>query len=706
MQGADARSADGVPVTRVDVGGVAVLAIDNPPVNALSAGLRAALLAALQEAEADPAIAAVVVGAEGRTWPAGADIREFDLPPRSPELPELCNALAASVKPVVAALHGTVLGGGLELALAMALRVAAPSTRLGFPEVALGLLPGAGGTQRAPRMIGAAAALDMMLSGVPVTAERARAMGLVDVVADDVIARAIELARGLARGAAPPPRPRPVDGPDAPAAFLDAVARARAQRRDPRLPAPQRIVDCVEASLVLPAEEGAVFERSAFAELRAAPQSAALRHMFLSERQARRHPELDDVARRNRKLAVVAGWGDGAADMVRILLAGGLSVTLFDSDTAGLTRTIGRVASGYDRAQGQGAITPEARAAQWARFEGATATADLNGAELFVDLAPRDPDARAQLLDDLDRRLDPDAILALGVSGPELDAGIAASGRPASVLGLMPAGAGTATLYELIASPVTSREAIGTVCDLLQGAGRLVVRTGLGDGSILERLAGALRRAADGLVDMGISPYAVDRAMEAWGMSPAPYLALDRQGLIVDAEWRLRQVTLGDAGRDDSAWIGSGIGAELLTRGWTGQAAGHGYYLHDAPGPAREDPEVVAIMRARLRDQALRLPPDAIVARLLAALANEGARLIDEGIARRPADIDLVAVAGLAVARWRGGPMQVADGTGLLKMRNELKRLAATEGASQWRPAALWDTLIRNGRRFGDLNAV
>lgn len=706
MQVADAQSADRVPVTRVDLGGVAVLAIDAPPVNALSAALRAALLAALQEAEADPAIAAIVVGAEGRTWPAGADIREFGLPSRAPELPDLCNAMAASVKPVVAALHGTVLGGGLELALAMALRVAAPSTRLGFPEVNLGLLPGAGGTQRAPRLIGAAAALDMMLSGQPVTAERARAMGLVDVVADDVIARAIELARGLASGAALPLRPKPADGPDAPAAFLDAVARARAQRRDPRLPAPHRIIDCVEAALVLPAGEGVVFERSAFAELRATPQSAALRHMFLSERQARRHPELEGVARQKRKLAVVAGWGDAAADMVRILLAGGLSVTLFDSDTAGLTRTIGRVASAFDRAQGQGAITPEVRAAQWARFEGATATADLNGAELFIDLAPRDAETRAQLLDDLDRRLDAAAILGLAASGPELDAAIAASGRPASVLGLMPAGASAATLYEIIASPMTSREAIGTVCDLLQGAGRLVVRAGLGEGSILERLAGALRHAADGLVDTGISPYVVDRAMEAWGMSPAPYLALDRQGLIADAEWRLRQATLSDAGRDDSAWIGSGIGAELLTRGWTGQAAGRGYYLHDVPGQAREDPEVVALIRARLRDQAVRLPSEAIVARLLAALANEGARMIEEGIARRPADVDLVAVAGLGIARWRGGPMQVADETGLLKMRNELKRLAATGAGSQWRPAALWDTLIRNGRRFGDLNGA
>jgi len=695
------------PVGREDVAGIAVLVIDNPPVNALSAPVREGLLQAMTEAEADPSVQAIVLAAEGRTWPVGADIREFERPAAerasAPSLPEVCDALAGAIKPVVAALHGTVLGGGLELALAATARVAAPRTSLGFPEVTLGLLPGAGGTQRAPRLIGARAALEMMLGGVPVGVTQAQALGLVDLVADDAVAAALDMARSLAAGEALPARPLPPDPPNAPGPFLDALARARAVPRDPRLPAPGRIIDCVEAALVLPADEGAVFERTAFAELLASPESAALRHMFQAERSSRRSatPRLDGAP--VRRLAAVAGWGEAGADMARLLLAAGLSVTLFDADTARLTRTIGRVASGYDHAQAQGQIGAEERAAQWARFEGATAPADLNGTELFIDLAPRDAEERAGLISDLAGRLDPAAIVALAVTGPELEAAIAAYGQPGSVVGLWPAGPGAARLFELLASPVTARATLAELTALLHGAGRIVVRTGLGDAAIGERLLGALHRAADELVDQGVSPYAIDRAMEDWGMSPGPFQAQDRAGLLSDAEWRLRQAAEGGVSRDNS-WIGSGIGTELLSLGRTGQAAGRGYYRHEGAGGVAEDPEVTALVATRGGDRPLRIGAVAIADRMIAALANEGARLIEEGIARCPGDIDLVAVWGLNVARWRGGPMQVADRRGLLALRNDLRRLAAAGDTGLWQPARLWDTVIRHGKHFDDLN--
>jgi len=424
----------------------------------------------------------------------------------------------------------------------------------------------------------------------------------------------------------------------------------------------------------------------------------------MSERRSRRAHAQRPATGPARQLAAVAGDGEGGADMVRLLLGAGLSVTLFDSDTARLTRTIGRVASGFDHAQARGLIGAAARAEQWARFEGATAPVDLNGTELFIDLAPRDQDDRIELIEELAMRLDPAAVLALAVSGPDLEAAMGASGRPGAVVGLWPAGAGAPRLYEVLASPVTAREALSGLVALLQDAGRLVVRTGLGDGSISERLCGALHRAADELIDQGVSPYVIDRAMDLWGMSPGPFLALDRAGLLSDAEWRLRQAAQSGDVRDDR-WIGSGIGAELLTRGWTGQAAGRGYYRHDGELAPTEDPEVAALVAARGGASPLRIGSEAIAARLMAALANEGARLIEEGIARCPADVDLVAVHGLGIARWRGGPMQFADQRGLLAVRNDLRRFARAGDAGLWQPARLWDSVIRHGKHFADLNA-
>ncbi len=352
--------------------GIGWITIDNPPVNALSSAVRSGLEAALTTASADPAVKVIVLRAAGRSWSAGADIREFGAASEAPELPDLCARLAAEAKPVIAALHGAALGGGLELALAARLRIAAPETQIGLPEVSLGLLPGAGGTQRLPRLIGAKAALGLMLSGLPVTAERAEAMGLVDAVVEgDLDTAAEKLARAHIEGTAelPTTEERSVT-PDA-EIWLGAVAEARAQLGTRRLPAPGRIIDCVEAALLLPAEEGFAYERTAFTDLVAAPEAVALRHAFLAERRAAHQPDLSGVTPRAAGHVGVIGSGATGAGIAAALLSAGCRVTMIDGDADALAQGLARVAAHHDRAVETGRLTPAAREAEWDRIEGA-----------------------------------------------------------------------------------------------------------------------------------------------------------------------------------------------------------------------------------------------------------------------------------------------------------------------------------------------
>lgn len=686
-------------VTTATSGGIARVLIDNPTANALSERVCAELLAAIDAAEADPAVMAVVIAAEGRHWSAGTDIRDLELPDATLALAALCLAVEGCMKPVVAALKGNVLGGGLELALCAQMRVAAVNTRLGLPGVALGLSPGAGGTQRLPRLIGASAALGLLLSGRTISVERAKALGLVDRIAADPMAEAVAAASALAEGGPAPTRTPPPDGPARGGAFLAAVDAARAVTRDPEPAAPARIVDCVEAALLLPEDEGRTYERAVFEELRASDASAALRHLARAERRLGLNPDLAGIELLARRTIAIAGEGALAADLARDMLGRGMRVTLFDHDTEVLTRTIGLVAAGYEREDPGGRKTAEMRRQEWSRLDGATEPRDLDGLDMIFDLSELAGRGARTRMADFGRFAAEGAILATAATGPDLDTAITVSQRPRAVLGLRPAGPASDRLFELAASPITDREILAATIALMRGAGRRVVRTGLGDGSLSERLLGALRFAADRLLEDGATPYDIDAAMQAHGWQIGPYAALDRQGLIADLEWRARLET-----EDEHPLGTAGIGLELLEMGRGGISTGAGYYRYDADGNAWPDPEVLSVLTGTRGAPVRGVTSGVILARLLAALANEGARLVEEGVARRPSDIDLVIVIGHGLARWRGGPMQVADRTGLLAMRNALRKLAQGRDERFWRPAAIWDELIKTGRRFEDLN--
>ena len=675
--------------------GIGWITLANPPVNALSHAVRAGLESALAAASADPAIRVILLNARGTTWSAGADLREFDQPAAVavPALPDLCARLAAETKPVIALLHGAVLAGGLELALAARLRIAAPGTRLGLPEVALGLVPGAGGTQRLPRLIGAKAALGLMLSGLPVTAERAEALGLVDAVVEgDLDAAAERLARAHIDGLTelPGAEERKVR-PDA-GIWLAAVAEARTRLGTARLPAPGRIIDCVEAALLLPEDEGFAYERTAFAELCATPEAAALRHAFLAERRAAHQPGLAGVVPRPFGHVGVIGSGATGAGIASALLGAGCRVTMIDGDAEALAQGLARVAATHDRAVARGRLTAAAREAEWDRIEGSIDLRELEGADLLIEVAGDEAAGDAvgvtrRVVADLDRVLKPGAVLAVHGPRRDLAAVAAATTRPGDLVGLQFVGpVETAKLVEIVATDATAPEVIATAFALARQIGRIAVRTGGTDGSISARMRVAWRRAMDDLVEAGASPYEVDRALAAWGFARGPYQSADQAGLATAPQ---------------------GMDARLIAAGRRGRLSGRGYYLYaEGARMGQEDAEALALIEAERAARGIVARPvgiQEIQRRALAALANEGARLVEDGVALRPSDVDVVMLAAHGFPRWRGGPMLAADQAGLLGLRKDLRRYAEAEG-DFWQPCGLWDELIKYGQTFASLN--
>jgi len=685
--------------------GVAELVIDSPPINAIGAALRKALFEAVEAADADPAVRVIVLRAAGRTWPAGADIREFGKPLDRPILPELNNRIAACGKPVIAALHGTVLGGGLELALAATCRVAARGTRLGFPEVGLGVLPGAGGTQRAPRLIGAEAALAMMLSGKPVNAAEAERIGLIDAAVEGEAAEAaLALAADyLVRGDEALPGRAPDAGFADSAAYFAAVAAARKEAEASPLPAPVRIVECVEAAMLLPAEAGMAFERAAFEDLVASPEAAGLRHAFFAERLAPRFPEAGLTPRPVDRVGIVGGglMGSGIA---QVMLSAGLAVTLVERDGDQLARALGRIASAQERAVARGRMTEAERSAEWARIDGATEIAALGDCDLAIEAVFEDAAVKRQVMADIAGVLRPGAILATNTSYLDVDALAEATGRPADVLGLhFFSPAPVMRLVEIVVGRATAPEAVATGLALAKRAGKVPVRAGVCDGFIGNRILTAYRSAADFLLEDGATPYQVDRAMRGYGFALGPYQVLDLAGLEISWARRKRLA----AGRDPAQRYVA-IGDRLCEAGWIGQKSGRGYYLYpDGSRQGAEDPEVLALIAAEREAKGIVAQPvgdDEIRDRCLAAMANEGARLLAKGIAQRPSDIDAAMLFGFGFPRHRGGPMHAADILGPVLMRRRLMDYAALNDAWFWQPAPLWDELIRTGTRFADLN--
>ncbi len=679
--------------------GVAVLTLAQPPLNMLGQPLRAALAAAFDRAAADPGVGAIILTAEGQSWPVGADIREFGRPAAPPLLPDVLLRIAGSAKPVIAALRGSVLGGGLELALVAAFRVAVSTVRLGLPEITLGLIPGAGGTQRLPRLVGADAALDLMLTGTPVTAERALQMGLIDLVVNEnpeeaARRRALDHVSGrrpLATAGARAMRPQQ----DA-TRFFYAIEDARAFPRPARDRAARAVIDCVEAALLLPPALGLAKERAMFDDLAATPEARALRHMFFAERQAARTlPAGQPLVISH--VGVVGGGGIGTG-LVTALLRKGLPVTLIEADAAALTQTLTRIARAEEAAVQLGERTEAEREAAWARLDARHGDhAALRAADLVIEATVEDQAARLSVLAQLGGVLPHDVPILSVTSALDPQTLADATGDPSLHASLyLTEPVRRVTLAELATAAEAGPVVIGAAQALARLMGWRLLRPGPEPGFLGRRLATSYRDAGDRCLAQGAHPIEVDQAARAYGLANGPFELADLFGPF-------HPQMLHAVRRDGVAEnpVTQALRAWLVASDRLGRRAGAGWHNYRGDGSAGADPVVQA--EANQERRHIRLAADQLARRLWAAMANEGAWMLLERRARRPFEVDLVAVAN-GYPRWRGGPMQTADEAGLLSVRNDLRSWADETGDAFWSPAPLWDDLIRNGRRFGDLN--
>ena len=668
--------------------GVAVLTIRNPPVNAASQAVRAGLWAGMDRAEQE-ARAVVIVG-DGRTFIAGADISEFGRPPKDPWLPALCDRIEASPLPVVAAIHGTALGGGLEVAMAAHHRVAVPSAKVGLPEVLLGIVPGAGGTQRLPRLTGAGPALDLITTGRHVPAAEALELGILDRVEEGhpralglALARAVEAPRRTSEM----PRPEPVDWD---AAHARALARGRGQV------APATAVRAVQAASEMDHAEGLRRERALFDELMESPQREGLIHAFFAERAVSKLPELKGVEPRAVSHVGVIGGGTMGSGIATACLLSGLRVTMVEASDDALARGQGTVAKNLDGAVARGKMTDEKRGS--VAFEGTTDMGALSDAELIVEAVFEEMDVKKDVFGRLDAVARSGAALATNTSYLDVDEIAASTSRPEDVIGLhFFSPAHVMRLLEVVVGERTAPEVVATGFALAKRLGKVAVRAGVCDGFIGNRILSRWRAATDHMVLDGASPYQVDRALEAFGMAMGPYKVADLAGL--DIGWATRKRLAPT--RDPRERVPT-FADRLCEMGRFGRKTGRGYYVHE-DGRAIEDPEVEAIVAEAREGEGRAFEDDEIARRTMAAMVNEAARVVEEGIARRPLDVDVVLLHGYGFPRWRGGPMLWADREGPDALLADIRRYAE-EDDHFWRPAPLLERLASEGRRFGDLN--
>lgn len=696
------------PSLRIERDGeILLVAIDSPPVNALGQRVRTELLEMLRKAEADANIRAIVMMGGDGTFSAGADIREFAQAPQAPRLDEVCNAIECYPKPVIAAIDGIAMGGGLELALAAHYRVATQRSRLSLPEVRLGLLPGAGGTQRIPRLIGAQAALALMLEGGPINATLALEQGLLDRIGQDACHDGTAYARAILASGGGPRRSCDADAlgidPASQRAAIDA-ARRELPRKHRGLFAPQRIIDCVEAALEYPFAEGCRLERDQFQQCLASPQHRALRHAFFAERAAAKVPEATAAPPRACERAGVIGGGTMGAGIAVALLDAGLSVVMVERDHAALAAGTARVAAIYAAQVARERLSAEERDSRLARLGGSVDYAALATVDLAVEAVYEDLGAKQAVFAKLGRICKHGALLATNTSYLDIDAIASATSRPQDVIGLhFFSPAQVMRLLEIVVPPRTAADAVATGFAVAKRLGKIAVRAGVCDGFIGNRLMSVYRRCAEAMLEDGASPYQIDSALREFGFAMGPFQISDLAG--GDIAWAARQRRA--AHRDPRERYVRAADC-LYERGWLGCKSGRGWYRYEqGRRDGHPDPEVLAIVDAERRRAGITprgFSDVQIVHRYLCAMINEGANAVHEGIALRPLDVDVVLLNGYGFPRHRGGPMHCADALGLEQILHDIRAFAA-EDPFFWRPSPLLTSLVAGGSAFADLNS-
>ena len=681
------------------VGDIALVCVDNPPVNALSVHVRRGIQSAIADLTAAGKARVIALYAAGRTFIAGADITEFGKPPMAPALPDLLNEMEQSAIPVVCVLHGTALGGGLEVALASHARVGIAGLRIGLPEVLIGLLPGAGGTQRVPRLAGIPAALDMSLSGRQVSAKEALSMGLLDALEEgeprDV---ALKAAQDALDGKIETRRTDLIETTPDDAALEEA--RKMVARKFPNLVSPQRCIEAIAASTG-PISEGLKIERKAFMDCLDTPQRAGLIHAFFGERAVANIPEKKATPRDINAIGVIGGGTMGSGIATSALMAG-LPVTLVEVKADALERGIATITKNLDGGVKRGKLSQEQRDAMVAQLTGATDLAALADVDLVIEAVFEQMDVKKEIFTALDAICKQGAILASNTSYLDINEIAATTSRPADVIGLhFFSPAHIMKLLEIVVGEETAPEVVASGFALAKRLKKIGVRAGVCDGFIGNRILAHYSKTASYLVLDGATPQQVDDALEAFGFAMGPHKVGDLAGL--DIGWMTRKRKAAD--RSPNERYAGAVADRICENGWFGRKAGRGYYVYDE-GDMHPNPAVAEII-ARERDAAgvtaRDFTDEDIVDRYMTAMIVEATRVVEDGIALRPVDVDVVFLSGYGFPRFRGGPLHYADTIGAKELVRRIESYAK-EDAHYWQVPGLLREMAETGKSFDDIN--
>jgi 3-hydroxyacyl-CoA dehydrogenase len=681
--------------------GVAVITLNNPPVNGLGNALRAAILQGLQRAEADPQVKAALLIGGGKAFSGGADIREFGKPREKPDLPDVNDYQDAMQKPLVAAISGFALGGGLELALACHYRIATPKAQLGLPEVKLGILPGSGGTQRLPRIIPVAKAVQMMTTGNPITSEEALQLGLVDEIVQngDLLEAAVVYAQKLVAERKPVRRIRDLraKGDIDFKKLRDEVAKASRG-----YPAPLEIVACVEAAVTKPFDEGRKFERERFAHLVQTTQSAALRHAFFAERQTTKIPDVpEDTPTRTVKRAAVIGAGTMGGGIAMSFANVGIPVTITDTTREALERGLSRIRENYAGTVQKGRLQQEEMDKRMALIAPSTDLGAVRDADIVVEAVFERMDVKQELFRKLDGIAKPGAILATNTSTLDVNQIASATRRPQDVVGThFFSPANVMRLLEVVRGEKTAKDVLATTMKLGKALKKVPVVSGVCDGFIGNRMLEKYVQQSLFLLDEGATPQQIDGALAKWGMAMGPFTMYDMAGNDIGWEIRKRRA------RERPDFVYGKFADRIAEKGWYGQKTGRGWYRYEPgsrkPIADRQVEDMLAQYRREMGYTTRPLTEEEIIERCSYALANEGAHILEEGIALRASDIDMVYLTGYGFPPYRGGPMFYADTVGLDKVLAAIQRFQKGYQGDQWKPAPLLIKLAKEGRRFNE----
>jgi len=701
------------PVRFDRIEAVGVITLDNPPVNAFSLSQRIGVSEALTAGLQDPDIQAFVICGSGRMFSAGADIREFDtgLAGESPTLMDLISLIENSPKPVVCALHGTALGGGCELSLACHSRIAIPGTRIGLPEVTLGIVPGAGGTQRLPRLIGVLPALDAIVSGKPMTAERAHELGLVDGLADDgddLLKISVSLAHRLSIGPEPPKKTRDRDGhlleaKNRPELFDEF--RSRISRRARGFEAPFACIDCVEATTTMSFENGLAFEREVFLRCRSSNQSLSQRHAFFAEREARKVSGLGpETSQTDVRHAAVLGCGTMGTGIAMCFANAGIPVIVTESEQGMLDRGMKMIRKNYASTVSKGRMTEEEAEARLALIEPTLEFERVSAADVVIEAVFEEMELKKKIFTRLDGLCKADAILATNTSSLDVNTIAAVTGRPEQVVGThFFSPANVMRLVEIVRGDHTSPEVLATTLTLSKQLGKVGVVVGVCDSFAANRMLYPYSRQAQFLIEEGAFPEQVDKVIYDFGFPMGPFALSDLAG--IDVGWRVRQHR--EPSRPKHLRY-SEIADRLYEMGRYGQKTRKGWYNYEEgsriPMP---DPEVVDLVVRTSRELEIdrrEISDEEILQRCIYPLINEGARILEEGIVQRASDLDIVWLYGFGFPRYRGGPMFYADSVGLRHVYEVMQGFC--EIHQDWlEPAPLLERLAREDKTFAEWDA-